>query len=622
MRRALVTASALVSASFAAGAESVDELLASRALDNVVHPIAAEFVAAEGGRLLSDAQRATASTQLKRALQRQTSPMVLTMRGTTAMMSTPSMQRMQEQARKATSAGGIAGGIIKSQLGIGGPGATEIDAEQAEREAQQAMAEPWVRGIGAARALAALGDANAAAGFYVSCLQMLEADWVPDACLEDIIALGPQRAELLLAWMLENADKTSYGGLGVDLGGDSRGSGPDRGTVQLRNAALEGLGALVGSGLLPAESRERAFVQVLAYAAGRDNEPYLIGVAEGLARSGDARAVEPLRKLAERRNLPDVRQAALRGLAVGFHDQAAVAKLRGELDDRDTDVQLRAAQALYETGEPKAFEWATDVITRRRTTDTDKPDIRAQVVRDLVELGGANSRQALQLALDDGLKNDWLEAWVAVGLLELGDVSAAARVEAALANDDWQLDPRGVRSIWRVIKPFLQYAAQMAMSGGLGATMSSSQQLRQVTSLVGNAVVGERGRHLQKLSQRESLTAQLRWQAADAIATARPDRAVEMLSGLLGDDTPGVRASATLALARVEEPEALALLVSSYDDALTAASALAPEARATLVRAAFVQAPAAPATKELLAKASADPDPGVRFIAVAASAAP
>jgi HEAT repeat protein len=160
----------------------------------------------------------------------------------------------------------------------------------------------------------------------------------------------------------------------------------------------------------------------------------------------------------------------------------------------------------------------------------------------------------------------------------------------------------------------------MAMSGGLGATMSSSQQLRQVTSLVGNAVVGERGRHLQKLSQRESLTAQLRWQAADALAKARPEGAVEMLGRLLGDDTPGVRASATLALARVEQPRALALLVRAYDDEL--AAALAPEARATLVRAAFVQAPTAPATKDLLAKASADPDPGVRFIAIAASAAP
>jgi HEAT repeat protein len=420
--------------------------------------------------------------------------------------------------------------------------------------------------------------------------------------------------------MLENADKTSFSALGADLDPDERDGGTDRGTVQLRNAALEGLGALVGSGLLPADSRERAFAQVLGYAHGRDNEPYLIGVAEGLARSGDVRAVEPLRKLAERRNDPDVRQAALRGLAVGFRDRTAVAKLRGELDDRDTDVQLRAAQALYETGEPEAFEWATDVITRRRTTDTEKPDIRAQVVRDLVELGGAGSRQALQSALDDGLKNDWLEAWVAVGLLELGETSAAVRVEAALATDDWQLDPRGVRSIWRLMKPFLQYAAQMAMSGGLGAAMSSSQQLRQVTSLVGSAVVGERSRHLQKLDQRESLTAQLRWQAADAIATARPDGAVRMLKALLADTTPGVRASATLALARVDEPDALALLVRSYDDALATASALAPEARATLVRAAFVQAPTAPTTKDLLAKAAADPDAGVRFIALAASA--
>ena len=82
MARSLVVASCLLVASFSSSAESLDELIASRALDSVVHPIAAEFVAAEGGGLLSEAQRTAAATQLKRALQRQTSPMVLTMRGT------------------------------------------------------------------------------------------------------------------------------------------------------------------------------------------------------------------------------------------------------------------------------------------------------------------------------------------------------------------------------------------------------------------------------------------------------------------------------------------------------------------------------------------------------------
>ena len=196
-----------------------------------------------------------------------------------------------------------------------------------------------------------------------------------------------------------------------------------------------------------------------------------------------------------------MRQAAQRGLAVGFRDEDAIKALRRELDGKDEELELRAAQVLYELADEAAFEWAVDVITQRRTADAGGADVRGQVVRDLVELGGEPSRQALRAALDDGSRNEWIEAWIAVGLLELGDESVVAQVEASLTTDDWELDPRGVRSIWRAIKPFLQYATQLAMSGGMSA-MSSTDQLRQVTSLIGNAVQGERSRHLSKLDQR------------------------------------------------------------------------------------------------------------------------
>jgi hypothetical protein len=61
-------------------------------------------------------------------------------------------------------------------------------------------------------------------------------------------------------------------------------------------------------------------------------------------------------------------------------------------------------------------------------------------------------------------------------------------------------------------------------------------------------------------------------------------------------------------------------MTASYEAALEAepSSGHAPELRATLVRAAALRFPAAPATRGLLAKAAADPDPGVRFIALAA----
>jgi hypothetical protein len=188
MRAAAVVALGVWLAPLAGSAETLDELLASRALESAPHPIAAEFLAGEGAAALDEQRQATTIAQLKRSLERQTNPLTLTMRGAGAMMNTPSMQRMQESAR-----GSMAGGLMRSAVGIGGVGA-DVDPEQVSREIEQAMAEPWVRGIGAARALAALGDAEAAARFYVACLQTLDEQWAPTACLTDIIALGPRRA--------------------------------------------------------------------------------------------------------------------------------------------------------------------------------------------------------------------------------------------------------------------------------------------------------------------------------------------------------------------------------------------------------------------------------------------
>ena len=73
-----------------AHAETLAELLNSRALESVVHPIAAEFMAGEGAAALTEQQRATAITQLKRALGQQTNPMALTMQGAAGMMNAPS----------------------------------------------------------------------------------------------------------------------------------------------------------------------------------------------------------------------------------------------------------------------------------------------------------------------------------------------------------------------------------------------------------------------------------------------------------------------------------------------------------------------------------------------------
>jgi HEAT repeat protein len=258
-----------------------------------------------------------------------------------------------------------------------------------------------------------------------------------------------------------------------------------------------------------------------------------------------------------------------------------------------------------------------EVIGERRTTDAKKPDIRALVVRDLVELGGERARGALAQALAEGPPNDWITAWVRVGLLELGDVSQLAAVEAALAKEDWALDPRGFRSVWRAIRPLLQAVASSLATGGLAAP-SALQQAKQAVQVVGNLVQGERSRHLAKAGQREAAVAQLRWQTADALVAANAPSGARILEGLLSSPDDATRLSAAFALARLDQPGAIAGMARAFplDYGVEDGVPRTPEVRAALLRAALLRFPGDPRTVEMLALGKTDEDAAVRVVAL------
>ncbi len=615
----------LAPAPLVAADDEVAAILAEGSLSETRNPVVANFLLEEGAPLLTESERASALDQLKTALSAQTQFMTLMMQGAGGVLSSPTLRAMQEAGKEAMSAKGL---LTLGVLGVG-PAMPTLQAGRLEREIQTAMTDPWVRGIAAAQALEKAGEAQGAARFYVNCLQLLQAEWVPDACLDGLVDLGPVRAEKLFVWMLDNAESLSmtnvanmagmagFGGLGGETEKKPKDAPPDPGLVQLRNAALEGLGTLAGSGALLPEAKERALGRLLAYAAGKPNEPYRRGVAEGLGRSRDPRALETLRRLAKHRHNPEAKQAALRGLVVGFHDEAATRQLRGELDNRDPQEQIRAAQALYESGDEAAFRWAVEVIGKRRVMEAKKPDIRARVVRDLVELGGTRARSALAQALAEGPPNDWLTAWVRVGLLELGDASQLPAVEAALAKEDWALDPRGFLSVWRAIKPILYAVATSVATAGLAAP-STVKQIRQAVQLIGNLAAGERSRFLAKANQREAAIAQLRWQTADALAASQPPGAARILLGLLANLEPAVRLSAALALVRLDQPEAIGGLTKAFelDYGVENGVPRTLEVRASLLRALRLRFPADPRTAQIFARASKDADPAVRLIAL------
>jgi len=314
----------------------------------------------------------------------------------------------------------------------------------------------------------------------------------------------------------------------------------------------------------------------------------------------------------------DVRFAAWRGLAVAFHDETAIKALHSELSSGDLQEELEAAQILFEIGDDTALDWAVETIGHRRTSDAKQADIRPQVVRSLVALGGDKARPTLERALKAGTGNDWLEAWVRVALFELGDESQFEAVQAALDKEDWSLDPRGFGSIWRAIKPLLYAAAQTVLSGGAAAP-SAFQQVQRAVQLIGNFAEGERGRYLANADARKAATAQLRWQTADALAVAHPPGAAAVLRRLLDDEVPAVRLSAARALASLDSPDALDGIIVAFGKDFGDESGISrtAEVRAALLRAALIRFPDDPRTRKLLDAAAADADPGVQFIALA-----
>jgi len=591
--------------------ETLADFLKSDKLEDVENPVPITYLLEQAPPGLDPALRDQALAQAKDALRHQTSAMNKIGEEMAGAMGGPTMRKLTEQMRGQATLGNLAKQTLLSHFGIHDPqpGPTQRQTDEIQQEMRAGMVDPWIRGIESARALENSGNAQAAGRFYINCIQSAPPDFLADTCLNGILGMGPLRAQALLAWMADHAEDAAIGGLATN--GRKGDIGPT--VIWLRGAALRGLGALAGSGALSPEQAAAAIDTLLRYARGKDNQPYFADAAEGLGRSGDARALPQLRDLA-RADDPTVAQAALRALAVGLHDAGAAATMRRYLDDRNPAVQLRAADALIDAGDEAGFAWAREVITSRRDPDSGRTDLRPRVVRDLVERGDARSRQVLQAALEQGAGNDFLHVWIEIGLLQLGDRSRLEPALAAIGRHDWALDRPGIKQLWQRIQPLLQIAAQTAMG------MPLSPQ--QVAKVVVNFALAERARAGERAADRDLVSLQVRLQVCDALASVDDPRASAAMIGLLVDSEPAVRLNAAKALLAQPGGSAIDGLVRAYhaDFGQEEGSSRTPEVRAALLRAALLRAPADERTRALVHEAAGDPDPGLRFMGLLAQA--
>jgi HEAT repeat protein len=593
--------------------DSLTQLLDSRALANASNPVPVNYLLNEGRGKLSAADDDAAREQLVAALRLQTSPIIAMMTGLSGSMNTPTGREIQKQTNISTSQ--IAAQQVISV--VGGPDVfqqslpSQRQVQQMQKETRQAMADPWVRGIEAADAYVALGDAQSAGRFYASCLGTpFGIDWLAEDCLNGVLRMGAPRAYALLTWFVEHPEQAAPGGGMFAMPQPQKQPSDNPSIVQLRSFGLEGLGRLIADGQLGADQMPHAFGDLLLFSGGAGNAGYFVGAAIGLGYAKDPRGIEPLRKLAADSKNPKASDAALRALAIGFNDETALRSLRKLLDNPDEERRFQAAAALFRVGDAAAFDWAIATVTARRAAEDNQPDIRARVVRDLLEQGGDPGKRALAEIHRRGAGNDWLQAWVAVAMLQGGDANELAEVRSALQNGHWTLDHLGAKAWWGRIRPLIQIGLQVAVTGTIN--------VNRAADIISNMVASERSYFTEHSSYEEMVLAQLQWQAADAFAANGGDDTVADLTRMLADPRAVVRMSAARAIAVHPSQRAIEAYAGAFDVDFGEEQgvARAPEIRSALLRTAIVRHPNDPQTIALCRAASNDAEPGVRFIAL------
>ena len=208
----------------------------------------------------------------------------------------------------------------------------------------------------------------------------------------------------------------------------------------------------------------------------------------------------------------------------------------------------------------------------------------------------------LNKVLASGKVSDWQSAWIAIGLLNMGDESHLDLVKAALANEKW---------------PFTRVQAAVALArhgdhSGLPVLRTLLEPAAAQGFLKSTVEAVLKGSKPDPDAIRSTTTR--------ALGTIDGPDVVPILVSLLDDRSDRVRLSAAYALAAMKAPAALDGLghALEVDYGSDEKRPRAPEVKAALVRSAVLRFDHDPRTRALLQKASGSPIPSVKFLALVA----
>ncbi len=370
--------------------------------------------------------------------------------------------------------------------------------------------------------------------------------------------------------------------------------------------ALRLLGDLAGSEGLPAEQKEAAIAELLGRTKGMMNNIYYAAAIDGLERARDPRAVEPIRKLTGGMNEPAVKWAAKRALLLTFKDPAILEVVRKDAKGgmmKTDDDKFTAATLLIQAGDAGGFAYANEQLTKKKGgffSSNRDADYRPAIVRVLAEYGGAQAVPVLKAGLAVQKPDEWLRAYIAIAMAELGDTSAIDDVRRALTVNNWT-------------HTRLRAAEALAKHGDASG-VPVLQAMAQDPGFLKKAADVISGTDIDYDAMRAEI--------ARSLGRMNLPAAVPVLTALVADRVADVRVAAAYALARMSDASAL----DAYPTAMTqdygqdGGHARTPDVLAHLVRMAALQFGQDPRTKAVIDKASASEMPTIKFLALVAQA--
>jgi HEAT repeat protein len=563
-------------------AQTIDGILESGKLETAYNPVLLDYLLEEGADDLPEAKRKAALDQLVTALK----------------------QDIEITPEEQKTAAMLAASAAMAQL-LGGDDASELGAA-----AGDATYDVWRGWVDSAMTLQRAGYTAEAEAFFEKCIEIYPYSDLRGRCAIGLAAGKPDEAVARLMALTESSDNATI------------------------NAALRLLGNLAGSDGFPATTRSTVVTRLTEFTGGLKKASYGEAACDGMVRTGDPAVVPTLQKLGQGMMNSDFFRCARRGLLLTFDDMSVVPLLEkqlggGKFSTTEPWDRFFAATLLMEGGVESGYAWAREEFAKagaqkggkakgfmKKMMATEKEvDFKPALVNALVRIGGDRARQALAEAKGLVEAGTWIETWIAIGLLELGDATHIDLVRQALGNPEWEFTA-------------VRVATALAKNGdysGVPALASlydrAAQGLEPETARGVVAFLGGAGDlYMADRGERKDRLVRLRRQIADAMATIDRPESTPVLETILDAPEDAVRSSAAYALARMSDPSAAGGLAKAigFDYGKTGNASRNPAVHAHLVRRAAAAHGGSAGAKAVFATAKGSPFTSVQFLALAA----